>query len=144
MALDDKKVNPDFTVDERIAAAVRGRLEQGLLPCASAIALAGELGCEPIALGANADALRIPITACQIGLFGYPGHAKGWEGAGVAAQPLPAGLETALLAARNDRGELTCLSIWGAAERAGCSRMQAGYVADRLGIKIRGCQLGAF
>jgi hypothetical protein len=144
MALDDKKVDPDFTVDERIAAGIRGRLERGLLPCATAIALAGELGCEPIVLGATADALRVPITECQIGLFGYPGHAKGWEAAGVAALPVPVGLEAALLAARNDRAELTCVAVWLAAERAGCSRVQAGYVADRLGIKIRGCQLGAF
>jgi len=144
MALDDKQVDPDFTVDETLAAAINGRLERGLLPCAAAIALAEELRREPIAVGATADALRITVTECQIGLFGYPGHAKGWEAAGVAALPVPAGLEAALLAARNDRAELTCVAVWHAAERAGCSRVQAGYVADRLGIKIRGCQLGAF
>jgi hypothetical protein len=144
MALDDKPLNPDAVIDETIAAAIGGRLEGGLLSCEAACVLATELGCEPIEVGATADALRIPLTACQIGLFGYPGHAKGWEAAGVVALPVPAGLEPTLLAARNDRGELTCLAVWGAAEHAGCSRTQAGYVAERLGIKIRNCQLGAF
>jgi hypothetical protein len=144
VALDDKKVNPDVAIDKTIAAAIGRRLEGGLLPCAAAGALAAELGCEPFAVGATADALRITITACQLGLFGYPGHAKGWEATGVAAQPVPAGLEAALLAASDGRGELTCLAVWQVAERTGCGRMQAGYIADRLGIKIRSCLLGAF
>ncbi len=144
MALDDKQVDPDFTVDGAIAAGINRRLEQGQLSCAAAIALAEELRREPIVVGATADALQIKLTECQIGLFGYPGHAKGWEALAVAALSVPAGLEAALLAARNERGELTCLAVWEAAERVGCSRVQAGFVADRLGIKIRGCQLGAF
>jgi len=144
MALADKKVDPDAKVDTTIAATIARRLEGGMLPCAAACALATELGCAPAVVGATADALRISLTECQVGLFGYPGHAKGWDAAGVAALPASAALEAALLAARNDRGELTCLAVWKAAERAGSSRMQAGYVAERLGIKIRDCQLGAF
>ena len=144
MALPDKKLDPDAPVDPALAAAIRARLEGGLLPCAAACSLAGELGREAIELGRAADALQVHLTACQLGLFGYPGHAKGWEGAGVAALPAPAVLESALAAARDESGALTCLAAWRAAAGAGCSRMQAGWAAEKVGIKIRACQLGAF
>jgi hypothetical protein len=144
MALKDKNLGPEETADAAIAAAIRQRLEDGRLPCATACSLAADLGCPPALVGATADLLRIPLTACQLGLFGFPGHAKGWEAAGVAELPVPAGLEAALLAARGSTGELTCLALWRVADAAGCSRTLAGFVADRLGVKVRGCQLGAF
>ena len=144
MALEDKQLDPNIPVDGAVAAAIAQRLEGGLLSCQAALELAAEHGWPPAVVGATADAMQIRLTACQLGLFGYPGHAKGWEAAGVAATPAPAGLDDALRAARNQEGELTCLGVWGAAQLVGCSRIQAGCVADRNGIKIRGCQLGAF
>lgn len=122
MVLDDKQVNPDVTVDGSVAAAMT---------------LAAELECLPTAVAATADPNRVRPTGCQLGLFGYPGHAKRWEAAGVAGFPAPAGLDEVLLASRNEAGEPSCLAVWSAAQSAGC-------VADRNGIKIRGCQLGAF
>jgi hypothetical protein len=144
MALENKRRDPNFTIDSAIAAAITERLEGGLLSCAAALELAAQHGWPAAVVGATADAMEVRLTACQLGLFGYPGHAKGWEAAGVANLPAPAGLDEALGAARNQAGELTCLGVWSAAQSAGCSRIQAGCVADRNGIKIRGCQLGAF
>lgn len=144
MALTDKTPDPDFQVDGTVAAAIRERLQDGLLPCVGAFAAAGALGRPPLEVGQTADALDVHLTSCQLGLFGYPGHAKGWEAAGVAALAVPAGLEDALRQARDERGEVSCLSLWRAAERFAVSRVQVGYVADRLGLPIRHCQLGAF
>jgi len=144
MALDDKKIDPDAAVDGRIADAVRARLEEGRLPCEAAHAAADALGVEPIEVGRTADQLRIRLTACQLGLYGFPGHAKGWEAVDVASRPVPDGLEGALLAARNERGEISCDRLWRQAERFSVPLIHVGYLADRLGIKIRSCQLGAF
>jgi len=144
MALEDKKLAPDLKADERVAAAIGERLEDGLLPCSAAMAVAEELACPPIVVGQTSDVLAIHLTRCQLGLFGYPGHAKGWEAAGVAELPVPAGLEQALGEGRDEQGDIGCQELWHLAERFGVSRIHVGYLADRLAIPIRRCKLGAF
>jgi len=144
MALDDKKLAPGLEADERVAAAIGERLEDGLLPCSAAVALAEELACPPIVVGQTSDVLAIRLTRCQLGLFGYPGHSKGWEAAGVAELPVPEGLGQALDGGRDEQGDIGCQELWGLAESFGVSRIHVGYLADRLGIRIRRCKLGAF
>jgi hypothetical protein len=144
MALDDKTIDPKAPVDHRIADAIRARLEDGRLSCTAAHEVAERLGVGPVEVGRTADQLRIRLTACQLGLFGYPGHAKAWEATGVASRPVPDGLEGALLGARNERGEIGCERLWREAERFSVPLIQVGFLADRLGIKIRECRLGAF
>lgn len=144
MALDNKNLPADLTADPTVATAIHARLEDGLLSCAAACAAAGELRVLPIEVGRTADALRVHLTRCQLGLFGYPSHSKGWAAAGVQALPVPDGFETALRSACDGRGQITCADVWREADRFGVARIQAGFVADRLGIPIRQCQLGAF
>lgn len=144
MALEDKKVDTDAPVDESIAAAIGSCLADGRLPCAAACEAADALGVAPIAIGRTADRLQIRLTACQLGLFGYPGHAKGWEQAGVSGLPVPDGLEAALRSARSERGEISCSRLWQVAQHFSVPRIQVGWLADRLGITVRDCHLGAF
>lgn len=144
MALSTKTIDPDVPVNERIAAAIQTRLEDGQLPCTAACDLAEALGVAPIEVGRTADQVRIRLSACQLGLFGYTGRVKGWELDGVASRPAPDGLAGALYSARNERGEISCEELWRAAERFALERVHAACVADRLGIKIRECDLGAF
>jgi hypothetical protein len=108
------------------------------------MAVAEELACPPMVVGETADALAVKLTACQLGLFGYPGHAKGWVAADVGEQTVPDGLEEALRDGRDGQGEIGCAALWRLAEGFGVSRLHVGFVADRLGITIRRCQLGAF
>jgi hypothetical protein len=145
MSLDKKKPSDDFRADEVLAAAIKARTEEdGTLSCASAIALAGAMNLETLAVGRAADSLRIRFDRCQLGLFGYPGRAKGWSALGEAESPVPEGFIAALRSARQASGTLACLAIWIAAERSGISRLKAGFIADKLGLRIVGCQIGAF
>jgi hypothetical protein len=145
MALTDKKLPLDLKPDDRIAAEIRRRLDAaGMISCAMAMQIAVHMGVAPEAVGQNLDALGIHLTRCQIGLFGYPGHAKGWAQAGTADLPEPIGLIDDLNGVVDPAGTLSCVGIWEAAERFGISRLQAGLAADRTGRKIIGCQLGAF
>jgi hypothetical protein len=144
MALKDKKLPSDLQADEQVTAAIRPRLEDGLLSCTSAMDIAEELACPPIAVGQTADVLAIHLTGCQLGLFGYPGHAKGWKSAGVEELPVPPDIEQALREGQDAQGDISCLVLWRLADEHGISRIQIGYLADRLGIKVRHCQLGAF
>lgn len=144
MALDDKKLPAGLEADARVAAAIGERLEDGLLSCSAAIAVAEELACPPIVVGQTSDVLAIRLTRCQLGLFGYPGHAKGWEAAGVAELAVKTGLEQALGEGRDEQGDIGCQELWRLAEEFGVSRIHVGYLTDRLGIRIRHCKLGAF
>lgn len=141
MAFSNRKA--DAVLDERIANAIRARLEEGRLACAAGLEAAEALGVAPSEIGRTADQLRIRLTRCELGLFGHPGGVKGWESGEVAALPDPEGLGEALLAARNERGEIDCERVWREAERFRVPRLQVAGVADRLGLRIRGCLLGA-
>ena len=144
MSLDTKTLPEDLRPDPVVAAAIGARLVDGCLTCAAAFAAAQELRVSPAEIGRCADALRVRLARCQLGLFGFPGHCKGWEAAGAEALPIPQGLEDALCAARDRHGQLECSAVWCEADRFGVPRVQAGFVADRLGVPIRNCQLGAF
>jgi hypothetical protein len=142
MALDEKHLPDDLQPDPELLGALKLRLDpDGTLGCAAAHVIAEERGIEPIEVGRCADAARIHLSRCQLGLYGYPGHAKGWGA--LAEGPLPEGLEAGIRAAAVD-GRVGCPALWAAAARFGVSRLRVGFVADRLGMKIVGCGLGAF
>ncbi|MEA3341930.1 MAG: hypothetical protein U9R15_18360 [Chloroflexota bacterium] len=144
MTLAEKTLSSDFVVDETLAAAIRARLKEGKLPCASAFAIAREHGVTPLLVGQTADVLQIHLTRCQLGLFGYPGHAKGWTAAKIAARAIPEGLDEAIRAAVDSDGNFACVKAWEIAASFGIPKMQVAYVADHIGIRFSPCQLGAF
>ncbi|MBN1922323.1 MAG: hypothetical protein JW892_13830 [Anaerolineae bacterium] len=142
MTLEEKTVPGDVLVAAELEEAIRTALVNDVLPCASAFRIGAKRQLAPSAVGEAADALGIHLGGCQLGLFGYPGHGKGWTK--VAGQPVPEGLEAALLEAAGAKRQLACIQLWELAAQFGIPRLQVGFVADKLGIKIRPCQLGAF
>ncbi len=144
MGFEDKEKFKLGPVDERTTRAIRSRLSGAVLTCASAMAAADEGGADPLDIGRGADALGIRLTVCQLGLFGFPAGVKGWVYAEVTDRPVPSGFEEAVRAACSAEGGISCAALWDAAERFAVPRIQAGYVADSLGITVRSCQLGAF
>ena len=144
MSLKEKTLPPDFVIDEDLAAAIRAQLQNDKLPCAKAFVVAEGQNVAPLKVGQTADALSIHLSHCQIGLFGYPGHKKGWPSANVADQPVPPELKEAIRAAVSDNGALACVDAWKIAARVNISKMLVGYVADQMGVRIGPCQLGAF
>jgi hypothetical protein len=146
MALNDKKLPAGLRADEAIVSEIKACLgEDGTLSCPAAFALAKSRNIAVLDIGRAADASGIHLSRCQLGLFGFPGHAKGWEKTAAWSQaPLPLGFEDAVRAALDASGRLSCQSLWRVADEAGVSRIQAGWVADRLGFRIVDCRLGAF
>jgi len=141
MALDKKSPPADFRPDEKLAANIRSRLsEDGRLPCAEAFAAAQAMNLPPGLVGRTADALGIRLSRCQLGLFGYPGKAKGWMSS-PAEVTAPPGFADALSGLS---ASPTCPALWRLADAFGVSRLQAGQLADELGLKVVGCPLGAF
>lgn len=144
MALNDKKIPAGRTVEPALAEALRGGLKEGRLDCAAAFVLAEEKALTPLAVGEAADSLGIHLSRCQLGLFGFPGHAKAWESPGWKEAAPPAGLEDAVRSALDPDGSLSCAAAWDVADRFGVGRARLGAFAGRLKIKIKRCQLGAF
>jgi hypothetical protein len=141
MALEDKRIDVEGPLDPRVSAAITARLEGGRLPCAAAWDAAGELGVQPLAVGRAADRMQVRLTACQLGLFGPARH----TGAQAATDVVVSDAFTeALLGARGEHNEISCARLWHEAERFGVPRLAAGALADRLGIKVRDCNLGTF
>jgi len=144
MALKDKKIPEGREIEPAQAEAIRARLKDGMLDCAAAFVLAEEKGITPLAAGKAADSLGIHLSHCQLGLFGFPGHAKAWERPGWKETGIPNGLEAAVRSAVDPDGSLSCASAWTVADRFRIGRVQVGFLANRLNIKIKRCQLGAF
>lgn len=141
----DKRVPADFVVDTALAAAIEARVKEGKLACAQAFAIVESAQVVPLVVGQTADALGVGLDHCQLGLFGYPGHTKGWEAAKIAERlPVPEGLEDAIRAALDPDGKLPCVRAWQVAAEFAIPKMLVGYIADQMDVRIVQCQLGAF
>ena len=144
MSLKNKKIRINREIDLTLAEAIRSRLKDGKLDCAAAFALAREKNLTPLAVGEAADSLGIRLSHCQLGLFGFPGHGKAWENPGWKEIPIPKDLEAAIRSVLDPDRSLSCAMAWKLASRFGIDRVHLGFLASRLHIKIKRCQLGAF
>ena len=138
----DKELSDGFEVDEKIAEEIRTQLEDSQLSCVKAHLIAKQFEVSPAVIGHTVDALDIRLTKCQLGLYGYR-NKQGWDEAGVMDMVIPEDFAK-ILRYKAAEEELTCLKLWGLAAEYGVSRMQAGYITDKLDIRINNCQLGAF
>ncbi len=133
----------DYVPAPPIAAAVQAHLTEGKLACRDAFVVASQERITPGEVGKSADALGVRLASCQLGLFGYPGK-QGWHAGGVTDLPVPEGLEAAISEAVDDDRRLTCARAWVLADLYGITRLQFGWIAEMLEVKIVTCQLGAF
>ena len=145
MTLEEKNIpeGSGNNVTPELKTNIEQRLQKGLLPCAQAFTLAKQQDIEPAEVGKAADALQIRLGRCQLGLFGYPGK-QGWKASGVMDQEYPPELETAIKSKAGTENHINCKAAWDLAKEYGISRMHIGYIIDNLGVRIVGCQLGAF
>jgi hypothetical protein len=129
---------------ERIAGAIRRNLDrEGALSCAAAFRVVRELGVAPLAVGRVADALGVRLCRCQLGLFGYGPKSEGRHKIVEPAESVGPELAQALQRGVSEGG-LACETAWEIATALRVPKMDVAAAADKLGIKIVRCQLGAF
>jgi hypothetical protein len=126
-------------MDERIAEAIRERVREGPLRCATAFAIARELGVTPLAVGQTANALDVRLARCQLGLFGHGEQKSIVEPAGEVPAELEQAIREGLIL-----GRLPCAVAWAIAARFGTPKLHVANAAEALDIRIAQCQLGAF
>lgn len=144
MPFHKKRVAPGATIDDDLSAAIKNCLSNGILPCAGAFEVAEDLNKTRLEVGHGADVLHIPLGICQLGLFGYPGPAKLWESTGYREPAVTPDVVNAILATQDKNGKITCEALLAIADRFGMPRAVAGRAADREGVRVIRCQIGAF
>ena len=146
MAQEDKghyaAKHKNTTLDERIATAVKSKADGGQLACRVAEQLAAELGVPMAEIGRTADLLEIRIGGCQLGLFGHTPEEKGVKPADEVSHSLEIIIRSRLVG--GPKGPIPCAAAWDIAALQGISRLKVSAACEKLGIKIKPCQLGAF
>ncbi len=139
MGFGAKKQGNTGKTDKTIEKVLLERAKNGELPCVTAHEAARTLGVPPAVVGQYADRLRLRLVKCQLGLYGYSPGKK----IVTPAESVSPELENALRAGL-ENGRLPCKTAWEIAKQFNLPKMQVSAACDRLGIKIKPCQLGAF
>lgn len=126
-------------MEEKIADAVRERAKEGKLSCGAAFRIAENLKVNPLRVGEIADALDVRLHRCQLGLFGYDGGEAIVHPAEDVSSELELAIQEGLVV-----GRLPCAVAWALAKRFDIRKVDVANAAERLGIRIGQCQLGAF
>ena len=107
--------------------------------CAEAFRIAEELDATPAAVGETADTLDVRLTHCQLGLFGYCERKSVVEPAAEVAPQVEQAIREGLILDR-----LPCAAAWAIAARFQMPKLHVANAAEKLGVRVGQCQLGAF
>ncbi|MDD9304807.1 MAG: hypothetical protein HUK40_21685 [Desulfobacter sp.] len=131
--------HPGLQIDPAIAQEIKAAAKQGQLFCASAHRLAKVLGQTPAQIGIQTDLMELCIAHCQLGLFGYFPDKKKINPKVNVSKALEL---TIFNTQKNSR--LSCRQCWDIAKAHGISKLAMGSACEKLDIRIKPCQLGAF
>jgi hypothetical protein len=138
-----EKHAPWAVVEEKLAAAIGDKAEQGEIACVQAEMISDKLGVELGVVGTAIDLLEIRLKGCQLGLFGFSSDRFPEGRAVVPAEKVNSDLEAAIRSCLV-AGRLPCKSAWEIASRMGIAKMAVSSACESLKIRVKPCQLGAF
>lgn len=127
------------TVAPEISQAVQKRIDNGRISCADAHAIAKSLNVSPRLVGIAIDLQEARIQKCLLGLFGHGKGRKAVQPAESVSTELAEVIEAEMV---HDR--LPCEAAWRIAKEKTLSRTTVANACEKLGIRIKPCQLGAF
>ncbi|NPV05530.1 MAG: hypothetical protein HPY67_12445 [Syntrophaceae bacterium] len=131
--------HPGATVKKEVAELLKKKKVDGAMTCPLAFQAASELNLTPAEVGLALDLLEIPISKCQLGLFGYSPVSRILQ----PADSVPEELDAAIRAAMKD-GRLPCAAAFRIAADFKVAKIRVSSACEKLKIKISACQLGAF
>lgn len=133
------KHGPGTKIDSRIADAIKKKMADRKITCATMHGISKSIGVSPSEVGRNADLLEVRLIKCQLGLFGYEPEKKIVTPAEEVALDISNTIQESV-----ENNRVSCVSCWDIAEKLNCSKMNISAACEKLGIKISPCQLGAF
>ena len=131
--------HPGASVKKEVAELLKKKKTDGALTCPLAFQAASELNLSPAEIGQAIDLLEIPLSKCQLGLFGYTPVSRIIQ----PAEAVPEDLEAAIRKSLSD-GRLPCADAFRIAKEFKFAKIRVASACEKLKIKISACQLGAF
>lgn len=131
--------HPNSGSNPEIAKKIESMADKDGLTCASAHRAAGDLRVSPLEVGIQADLMEIRITRCQMGLFGHGKGSKNLDPAIEVGEELWKRLEEA-----GSEGRISCALCWEIAGEFKMKKLDLGSACEKLGLRVKPCQLGAF
>ena len=126
-------------VPEDLKQEILKQVTDNNIACKAAEKIAQKMKTRIGDVGVVIDMLNINIAQCQLGLFGYDGKKKLVQ----AAASIPPELEKSITATLvNER--LSCIAAWEIADKLQIKRADVCAACEKLKIKVKPCQLGAF
>ncbi|KAF0154972.1 MAG: hypothetical protein FD159_2376 [Syntrophaceae bacterium] len=126
-------------VPEDLKQEILNQVADNNIACKAAEKIALKMKTKLGEVGVVIDMLNINIAQCQLGLFGYDGKSKQVS----EASSVSPELETGICAALTD-GRLPCAAAWKIADQFKIKRLDLCAACEKLKIKVKPCQLGAF
>ena len=131
------------TLSPEIVTALKKKAVAGRISCAAVHAIATSFKLSPSVVGVQADLLEIRLTRCILGLFGYEREKQGTRKNLDQHVSISPQLEEAIVQQAKDN-RLSCLECWDIAKNLNMRRSHVSSACEKMGIKIKPCQLGAF
>lgn len=131
--------HPGASVKKEVAELLKKKKVDGAMTCPLAFQVASELSLTPAEIGQAIDLLEIPLSKCQLGLFGYTPVSRIIQPAESVHEDLEAAIRKALA-----DGRLPCADAFRIAKEFKLAKIRVSSACEKLKIKISACQLGAF
>ncbi len=113
--------------------------KNGYISCVNAFEIVLDVKVIPDVVGYMVDKLDIRLTKCQLGLFGYKPDKKILKPANDINSDI-----MILIEKKQKENCISCKNIWEIASLLEISKIDTASLCERLKIKIKPCQLGAF
>ena len=131
------------SISPEITDALKKKAVEGRISCAAVHAIARSFHMQPWKVGVQADLMELRLTQCILGLFGHERENQGNRKNLNSHVHLSSELKEALLKQANDNG-ISCIECWGIARQLKLKPSHISSACEKMGIKIKSCQIGAF
>ncbi len=126
-------------LENSLKELIISKSKKGRLSCEKAFEIALIIKVMPAIVGYMADKLNIRFAKCQLGLFGYKPQKKILKPASNINSDI-----MALIEKKQKENCISCKNIWEIASLKETSKIDVASLCERLKLKIKSCQLGAF
>ncbi len=126
-------------IDIQIATTLKQETTNSTITCAKLHNIAKSLEVKPKDIGIQADLLELRLKECSLGLFGYEPNGKNFNKDIQISDQLSSEIRRIAT-----NGRTSCIQCWEVASKLNIEKMDIGSACEKMGIKIKNCQLGAF